>query len=187
MTVSVRLSRMAKCHLAAGIFFSLALCAYLLIENYRASAVEIRSRIASIHSNARSMAEDTGKIKARQAQVLKALPAWHNTSSPRETILLSAEKLKTGIKGASIALDEFSETNAILSLPVIVEFDTASFEEGIKGIEALRSFKVPYFEFRNIDIRRLDGSYSSARYKIEGVLTMPSEKITGPSGAEKTL
>jgi hypothetical protein len=186
MTVSAKLSRMARCHLAAGIIFSLALCAYLLIENYRASVIEIRSGVASIRSNAASMAEDTGRIEERQTQVLRALPAGHESNSPREVMLLSVEKLKAGIKGASIALDEFSETGAILSLPLIVEFDTASFEEGVKGIEAIQSLNMPYFEFRNIDIRRLEGSYSSARYKVEGVMTMPAGKITGPSGTERT-
>lgn len=187
MTVSVKLSRMVKYHLAAGIIFSLALCAYLLIENYRASVIEIRSGVSSIRANAQSMADETEKIKDRQKQVLRALPAGHDSSSPRETMLLSAEKLKTVIKGASITLDEFSESDAILSLPLIVEFDTASFEDGVKGIEALQSSMVPYFEFRNIDIRRLEGSYSSARYKVEGSLTMPSGKITPPSMTEKTL
>jgi hypothetical protein len=187
MTVSFRLSRMARCHLAAGILFSIALCAYLLIENYRTSVIDIRSGVSSIRANAGSMAEDTGRIEESQIQILKSLPAGYDSSSPRELMLISAEKLKTGIKGASITLEEFSESDAILTLPVVVEFDTASFEEGVRGIAAIQSFRMPYFEFRNIDIRRLDGSYSSARYKIEGVITMPAGKITPPSGTERSL
>lgn len=186
MTVPVKLSRMAKCHLTAGVLFSLALLAYLLSANYRSSVSDISSGIASMRSNAMSMAGDTERIKDRQTEVLRALPAGYDSSSPREMMLLSLEKLKTGINGATITLDEFSETDATLTLPVVIEFDTASFEEGVKGIQTIRSFNMPYFEFRNIDIRRLEGSYSSARYKIEGVMTMPAGKITGPSGAERT-
>ncbi|MCC6503374.1 MAG: hypothetical protein IT362_09595 [Deltaproteobacteria bacterium] len=185
MTVPVKLSRMAKCHLASGVLFSLALCAYLLAGSYRTSLIEIRSGVASMRSNAALMASDTEGIEKRQAQVRKALPFGYASSSPRELMLLSVEKLKTGINGVTMTLDEFSETGETLTLPVVMEFDTDSFEEGVKGIEAIRSLKMPYFEFRNIDIRRLEGSYSSARYKVEGVMTMPAQKIAAPSEAEK--
>jgi hypothetical protein len=186
MTVSVRLSRMAKCHLTAGAIFSIALCAYLLIENYRSIVITALSHVASIRSNTALMAEDTESIGRRQANVRRNLPAGYDTHSSRELMLRSVDKLRAGVKGASVTLEEFLETGGVLKLPVAVEFDTASFEEGVKAIEAIQSFSMPYFEFTNIDIRRLDGSYSSARYKVEGLMTMPAEKITGAFGAGKT-
>lgn len=186
MTIPARLSRMAKFHLAAGIIFSLALLAYILTSNYRSSVIDINSRIASISSNVSVMAGDTAKIKARQEEVLRALPPGLASSSQREMMLLSVEKLKTTIRGATVSLDEFSENNATLTLPVVIEFDSSSFEEGVKEIQKIRSHNLPFFEFRNIDIRRLEGSYSSARYKIEGVMTMPAGGIAPRSTAEKT-
>lgn len=187
MTVSVRLSKMARLHLSAGIVFSIALCAYLLADNYRTSVIDISSSIASMRSNAASMAEDTGRIEERQLRVRGMLPAGYDSSSPREMVLLSVERLKASVKGASVTFDEFIESGGVLGLPLVIEFDAASFEEGVKNIESIQSFRMPFFELRNIDIRRLDGSYSSARYKVEGVMTMPAGKITPPSKSEKPL
>lgn len=171
--VSARLSRLSKCHLASGVLFSLALCTYLLAAGYRSSVDEIRAKVENIRANSGMMARDTADISERQAKVALFLPAGYDSNSPRELMLLSVERLKTGIKGSSISLEEFNETETALSLPLLVELDSSSFEEGVKALAALRSSRLPTFEFRNIDIRRLDGSYSSARYKIEGVMSMP--------------
>lgn len=186
MTVPARLSKMVKFHLATGVLFSLALLAFIVASSYRSSVVDISSRAAAMSANADSMAEDTAQFRMRQAEVGRALPKGFASSSPREMMLLYAEKLKGSVRGASVAVDEFSEANSTLTLPVIVEFDTASYDEGTREIRKIWSSAMPYFEFRNIDIRRLDGSWSSARYKIEGVITMPSVKITA-AAPEKTL
>jgi len=186
MTVSARLSKMVKYHLATGVLFSLALLAFVVASNYRSSVVDISSRAAAMSANAASMAEDTAQLKKRQSEVGRALPAGFASSSPRAAMLLYAEKLKGGISGASVTVDEFSEAGSTLTLPVVIEFDTNRYDEGTKQIREIWSSSMPYFEFRNIDIRRLDGSWSSARYKIEGVITMPSVKMTD-AAPEKTL
>lgn len=185
--IPARLSRLSMYHLATGVIFSLALCAYLLAGGYRASVIEASSKVETIRANSNMMAKDAKDIMERQAKVALSLPAGYGSNSPRELMLLSVERLKAGIKGASVSLEEFNESGAALRLPLIVEFDTASFEEGVKALEALRSSRLPSFEFSNIDIRRLDGSYSSARHKIEGAMTMPIIKAPESGVAGESL
>lgn len=174
MIVPARLSTMAKYHLASGVLFAVALSAYILASGYRTSVVDIGSKVAVMGSNAVLMAEDTRRMEERQARVRAALPAGYDKGSQREAMLLFVERLRSSIPGAAVSLDEFSESGPDILLPVAVEFETASFEEAVRAVAATRSSRMPYFEIKNIDARRLDGSFSSARYKIEGVVTMPA-------------
>lgn len=163
-------------HLVAGVIFSTLFFAALLLAGYRDSLVRAEDSLVRIRRNIVSMEATIEDIRFKKRLIGSVIPADYSKRSNREIMLISLEKARMQIPGASISVAGFVEEGDDITLPVVFEFPVLNYYDAIRSIGYLEGQNFPHFKVKGVVIRKgEDGSGVMGR--VDGSFMMPSERL----------
>ena len=178
MNVTRDLKKRVYYHLISGLLLCAALCALLLVSQYKHNLMKATADLEAIRMNTMRMEHVVRVMREKQTEAKRLLPADYASRSHREILLMTLEAMRASVTTDNIMVDNFLEENGEIALPVVLEFGVARYEKALNVMEYLQGLKFPYFKTRNVSVKRSEGAYESI-WRIEGSFRMPSERIQG--------